>query len=128
MFHIQNGHAVDGGTFRGVGSGVGDIVGTDDDGNIAGERVKYGSPVKARANVSAAQGEAQIEQFGNSVEYDKVILSDDMSAPIDENTVFFIDTPPAFDSDGNPMFDYIVRKVAKSLNTLAVAISKVRSV
>lgn len=100
----------------------------DDDGNIAGERVKYGSPVKARANVSAAQGEAQIEQFGNSVEYDKVILSDDMSAPIDENTVFFIDTPPAFDDDGNPMFDYIVRKVAKSLNTLAVAISKVRSV
>ena len=94
----------------------------DDDGNIAGERVKYGSPVKARANVSAAQGEAQIEQFGNSVEYDKVILSDDMSAPIDENT------PPAFDDDGNPMFDYIVRKVAKSINTLAVAISKVRSV
>ena len=69
-----------------------------------------------------------LEQFGNSVEYDKVILSDDMSAPIDENTVFFIDTPPAFDDDGNPMFDYIVRKVAKSLNTLAVAISKVRSV
>ena len=100
----------------------------DDDGNIAGERVKYGSPVKARANVSAAQGEAQIEQFGNSVEYDKVILSDDMSAPIDENTEFFIYTPSRCDETGNPMFDYIVRKVAKSLNTLAVAISKVRSV
>lgn len=100
----------------------------DDDGNIAGEKVKYSSPIKARANVSAAQGEAQIEQFGNSVEYDKVILSDDVSAPIDENTVFFIDTPPLFDSDGNPMFDYIVRKVAKTLNTLGVAISKVRSV
>lgn len=100
----------------------------DDDGNIAGERVKYGSPVKTRANVSAAQGEAQIEQFGNSVEYDKVILSDNITSPVDENTVFFIDTPPAFDNDGNPMFDYIVRKVARSLNTLAVAISKVRSI
>ncbi len=98
----------------------------DDDGNIAGNKATYDAPVRVKANVSAAQGEAQIEQFGNSVEYDKVILSDDLSLPIDESTVLFVDIPPTFDADGNPQFDYVVRKIAKSLNTLAVAISKVR--
>lgn len=35
MRNIQNGHAVDGGAFRGVCGGVGDIVGTDHHGDIA---------------------------------------------------------------------------------------------
>lgn len=98
----------------------------DDDGNIEGNVTTYHAPVRIKANVSAAQGEAQMEQFGNSVEYDKVILTDILDLPVDENTVFFIDTPPKFDDDGNPEFDYVVRKIAKSLNTLAIAISKVR--
>lgn len=78
-----------------------------------------------RDNVSAATGSAQVEQFGNFISYDKVIVTDNLSCPIDENTVLFVDKEPEYDADGNPLYDYIVRRVAKSLNSISYAISKV---
>ena len=63
--------------------------------------------------------------FGNLESYDKVIITDDMDCPIDENTVLFIDKDPEF-KDGKPTFDYTVRRVAKSLNTISYAVSKVK--
>lgn len=98
----------------------------DEYGNDSGEyRVIYETPVEMNANVSAATGEAQVEQFGNSLLYDKVIISDDTSCPIDEHSVLCIDIPPSYDNDGNLIYDYIVKKVAKSLNTVSFAVSKV---
>ena len=88
-------------------------------------RVVYKSPVKHRANISAAKGEASTEQFGSDLKYDKVIVTDDIDCPMDENSVLFVDKKPEFDSDGNPIFDYIVKKVARSLNFASYAISKV---
>lgn len=99
---------------------------TDEEGNETGEgRVIYGDPVAMRANVSAATGYAQTEQFGNFITYDKVIVTDDLSCPIDENSVLFIDKEPEFDANGNPKYDYTVRRVAKSLNSISIAVSKV---
>lgn len=98
----------------------------DEYGNDSGEyKVVYDSPVEMSANVSAATGEAQVEQFGNSLLYDKVIITDDTNCPIDEHSVLCIDTPPSYDKDGNLIYDYIVKKVAKSLNTVSFAVSKV---
>ena len=34
-------------------------------------------------------------------------------------------TSPAYDKDGNLIYDYIVKKVARSLNTVSFAVSKV---
>ena len=65
------------------------------------------------------------DMFGNLESYDKVLITDDMSCPIDENTVLFIDREPTFNADGSPAFDYIVRRVAKSLNNISYAVSKV---
>lgn len=99
----------------------------DEYGNDSGEvRIVYEEPVEARANVSAASGESQVEQFGNSVMYDKVIIMDDLRIPIDENSVLCIDSPPSYDEDGNLIYDYIVKKVAKSINTISFAVSKVK--
>lgn len=78
-----------------------------------------------RASVSAAQGSAQVEQFGDFTAYDKVIITDNMCCPINENTVIFLDKKPKYDRDGNPLYDYIVRRVARSLNLIAYAVSKV---
>lgn len=39
------------------------------------------------ANISPAAGYAQIQQFGQFISYDKVIITDDMTCPIDENAV-----------------------------------------
>lgn len=98
----------------------------NEDGDETGEkRVVYSEPVAMRANVSAATGYAQTEQFGNFITYDKVIVTDEMDCPIDENSVLFIDKEPEFDKDGNPLFDYTVKRVAKSLNSISIAVSKV---
>lgn len=98
----------------------------NEDGNETGDyRVVYKEAVFQRENISAATGSAQVEQFGNFISYDKVIVTDDLCCPIDENTVLFIDKEPEYDEDGNPLYDYIVKRVAKSLNSISYAVSKV---
>ena len=97
----------------------------DDEGYETGEKsVSYEKPVKLMCNVSPATGEAQIALFGSLESYDKVIVTDDMNCPIDENTVLFIDKAPNF--QGTPAYDYKVRRVAKSHNSISIAVSKVK--
>ena len=98
----------------------------DDDGNEGGEyTILYEEAVQMKANISAATGAAQVEQFGNFISYDKVIVIDDMSCPIDENSVLFVDKEPEYAEDGTPLYDYLVKRVAKSLNSISIAVSKV---
>lgn len=98
----------------------------DEDCNETGEeQIVYKPAQSLRANISAASGSSQVEQFGNLAGYDKVIVLDDTSCPIDENTVLFIDKDPAHDEDGKPLYDYMVKRVAKSLNSVSVAVTKV---
>ena len=120
----------------------------DEYGNETSEYiVKYKDPVQLDANISPANGYAQTQQFGNISEYDKVITTCWMDCPIDENTVLFIDKEPEFtDVDTNnvtesqtlygddtitpetvsvPVYDYVVRRVARSLNSISIAVSKV---
>ena len=98
----------------------------DEYGNETGEpRVVYGEPVKMLANISQATGQSNTEQFGNLENYDKVLVTDDLNCPIDENSVLFIDKEPEYSLDGDPMYDYTVRRVAKSLNSVSIAVRKV---
>lgn len=98
----------------------------DGDGNETGEEtVVYKEAVSARANVSAATGASQVEQFGSLTGYDKVIVTDDLSCPIDENTVLFLDKELEYGEDGKPLYDYMVKRVAKSLNSVSIAVTKV---
>ena len=60
----------------------------DDDGYETGEyKVGYGEAVQLMCSVSPATGYAQAEMFGNLESYDKVLITDDMTCPIDENTI-----------------------------------------
>ena len=98
----------------------------DSNDNETGEYdVTYSEAIPMEANVSPASGRAAVEMFGNLEGYDKVVLTDDVEIPINENTVMFIDKDPEYDSGGHPIYDYIVRRVAKSLNSVAIAVSKV---
>lgn len=110
--------------------------GTDDYGNpTGGVDVSYGDPQKFRANISAAKGETQTRQFGESENYDKVIVMGSDAPPIDEYSILWIDTVPQLDDKGALALneegevitphDYIVKKVARSLNSVSIAISKV---
>ena len=97
---------------------------TDEYGNKTGEyEVIYGSPVKCKGNISAAQGEMESRQFGDSESYDKVIVLNNMNVPIDEYSILWVDSLPS--SNSNTPHDYIVKKVARSLNSVSIAISKV---
>lgn len=110
--------------------------GTDDWGNpTGGVDITYGDPQECRANVSAAKGETQTRQFGESENYDKVIVMEGSSPPIDEYSILWIDRVPQLDENGALALndegevitphDYIVKKVARSLNSVSIAISKV---
>lgn len=97
--------------------------------------VKYHTPKKAAANVSAAKGEISTRQFGDSEDYDRVIALEDPNTPIDENAVLWIDSMPELDRKGNLVadesgalitpWDYVVKKVARGLYSASVAVSKV---
>lgn len=98
----------------------------DNDGNETGEdRITYSEPVEFECSVSAATGYSATEMFGNLENYDKTLITDDMECPIDEHSVLFVDKEPEFDTDGRPLYDYIVRRVAKSINNISFAIRKV---
>lgn len=118
----------------------------DKNGNETGEIApKYGDAISYWANVSPAIGQAQFEQFGNLGNYDKVIVTRDMGCPINETAVLFLDKTPEYisvtayeeDSSGGikpntvavtynlPKYDYIVKRVAKGLDSIAIAVSKV---
>ena len=100
----------------------------DEYGNVTGEyEVLYGNPIETKGNISSAIGETQVEQFGKSESYDKVIVLDDMKAPIDEHSILWVDTLPCLNEDGttDTPHDYIVKRKAKSLNSITLAIKKV---
>jgi hypothetical protein len=104
--------------------------------NVTGDHdVIHANPKEFFANVSAANGKVVTEQFGENVVYDKVIVMGNDAPPIDEYTVFWIDTVPQLEKDGSlsvdddgafiTPHDYVVKKVARSLNSMSIAISKV---
>ena len=100
----------------------------DEHGNATGEyAVQYSNPIASYGNISAAQGEMQSRQFGESESYDRVIVLDDRNAPIDEHSILWVDSLPLLNDDGttDTPHDYIVKKVARSLNGVSVAIRKV---
>ena len=100
----------------------------DEYGNLTGEyKITYDNPIAVMANVSAARGESTTRQFGEDVNYDRIIMLDDPAFPIAETSILWIDTPPEIKSDGatETPHDYIVKQVAPSLNSVSIAVSKV---
>ena len=75
---------------------------TDEYGNKTGEyAIEYSNPTEFYANISAAMGETQTRQFGESVSYDRVIVMDNQAPPIDEYSVPWIDVVPQLNEDGS---------------------------
>lgn len=81
----------------------------------------YGTPVRARMHVSPAKRKSNLEMFGITSPYDLTLLTDDMSCPISEDSVLWINNP-----ETGP-HDYVVTQVAVSLNHIAYAARKVET-
>lgn len=110
---------------------LGNEDGKDENGLYTGEHTaKYSAPKKYKANISAAKstsiyGDVIVETFGTDIQYDKVIVIDDPDFEIDEHTVLCIDKPLTYDANGRMEYDYIVTKVARSINSVSYAIRRV---
>ncbi len=109
----------------------------DDYGNATGQyEITFSDPASYEANISAAKGETQSRQFGENEAYDKVVVMDNEAPGIDEYSVLWVDTVPQLDENGHlavntdgeviTPYDYVVKKVARSLNSVSLAISKVK--
>lgn len=112
----------------------------DANGHLTGEKlIEYSTAVEMRANISPATGNSNAEQFGSLDDYDKVIVFTGES-PIDEHSVLFVDKDPEYTTvttyetvEGDlveksyqvPLYDYVVRRVAQSINSVSIAIAKV---
>ena len=98
----------------------------DEQGYLTGEKRKaYSEPRKRYGNISPSSGYAQVEQFGSNVSYDKVIILDiNDDCDINENSVLCIDVEPTY-KNGELVYDYVVTKVARSLNHISIACKKV---
>ena len=85
----------------------------------------YGAVQKVYGNISPARGESSDAVFGVDIQYDKVIAL--MDTDITETSILWIGRQPAIESDGTSEtpYDYIVTRVAKSLNSVLIAISRV---
>lgn len=103
-------------------------IGYDESGNeLPSPMLTFGNPTKIRANVSPARGSVQEAQFGLNDRYDKVIVLDDVDAPITEASRLWVDTMPTIKPDGSTEtpHDYVVSRIARSLTNVSIAISKV---
>lgn len=97
----------------------------DENGNESSEyEVLYKHPRLAKGNISSSKGTSSVELFGTDLAYDRVLVMD-KDLGIDENTVLFVEHEPAFDGN-SPLFDYIVVRVSKSLNSVSYAIRQAR--
>ena len=104
------------------------ITKTDEWGNIleTGEYTQtYLGPVQLKINVSQATGASITEQFGNLDNYDKVLSTTWMECPISETTLLYIDKEPTETNGVWSSHDYVVRRVAKSINGISIAVRKV---
>lgn len=86
----------------------------------------YSLPTYMMANVSAVAGKSQTEVFGEDAEYDRVIVTDVLNCPIDEFAVLWMDKEPEYDDNDIPInWDYIVKRVAKHLDSTSYAVKRV---
>lgn len=99
--------------------GVTEIVNSD--GEYTGEyEVRYTKPIKALMNVSGGRGAADVAMFGFDSAYARSIVTDDLTTPFNEETVFWIETDP----DTQP-HDYRVVGVSRTINQVVIALSEV---
>lgn len=90
----------------------------DEYGNHTGTySVTYGKPVYFPCNVTESRGTIGHEPFGLTEDYDRTIVTTDMSCPINEDTIIWFGADPLTEPH-----NYIVHRVANSLNGIAIAI------
>ena len=107
---------------------VSSAMGQDADGNYTEEVKTYSTPTERKGSITPANGQADTNLFGVNEIYDKVITLNLGENYLKVGSVLWVDTMPEIDEETGKTdtpYDYIVVKVAESLNFVNVAIRKV---
>ena len=101
----------------------------DSDGYETGDyETGYSAPVSFSANISAGKGTSQEEVFGKELDFTRTICTTDMTCPINEHSLIWIETEPVLKPDGTAdpnSADYTVATLpARSLNSIMIAIKR----
>lgn len=110
----------------------GNIIYVEVDGELKpielGTQAGYNKPVLFYANISAGRGNSQDAPFGSDVDYTRTISTCDMTCPINELSLIWIENEPKYNADGTVDSDSADYKVAaylaKGLNNIVYAIRK----
>lgn len=92
---------------------------TEDSYYTGEQETVYSEPVLFKINVSPSKGNADLEIFGIEAQYSKVMVTADMSCPIDEYSRLWIGITP------DQPYNYVVKRVARGLNSISYAIEEV---
>lgn len=99
--------------------GITEIV--DEYGNATGSFTpKYSELKSMRLSVSPNKGRSESEMFGTVEEYDRTMTTADMTCPIDEESILWLDG-----HDPSGPHNYIVQRRAPWKNSVAFAIKRV---
>ena len=94
----------------------------DFNGNRTGEyTASYSDPVTVKMNISPAKGTADWNPFGIDTPYTLAAMTFDTKLPISETSIVWVD------KDANEPHNYVVTRVAKSLNNIVYALLEVES-
>lgn len=94
----------------------------DFNGNKTGEYTNaYSEPVKIDMNIAAATGVADWNPFGIDTPYSKIAMTFDLNTPITETSKVWID------KDISQPANYVVTRVARSLNNICYALVEVEN-
>jgi len=90
--------------------------------------VSYNMPVQMKINFSPANGLVALEGNGISSDYTHVMVTDNMSCPIDTDTLIWVDRTPTitgqtFTKDA----DYRVTYVSRSLNHIKYGLREIKN-
>lgn len=80
----------------------------------------YGEPIPLKIIVSSDSGEANARIWGTNIDYDREMLTHNMSCPIDEYSHLWIDADPKTEP-----YNYIVKAKGHTKNCIKYAIKKV---
>ena len=93
-------------------------------------RIVYKKQVPFQAHISGAMGSTFVDNNGVNIEYDKSLvltLWEFEQLKITENSVFFIDKKPEYDTHQRPLYDYKVERIRDTLNEVVILLKKVRN-
>lgn len=92
----------------------------DEYGNATGEYIEsYSDPVALKINVGVPKGQIDLERFGLSEGYSRVLATTDMDCPIAIDSILWIGV------DTTEPYNYVVKKIVPCLNQLLIGLEEV---